>query len=254
MPNKLYEFLPMRSRTGHPQVVIFDLDDTLYKEIDFVNSAYHHIDRLLVAEYDIKPGSAFRVLSKSWKSGLNPMDELNRHLELKGIHIPDAIRWMVDEYRYHVPTLKLDNNTRLALNIISGLDIPMYIITDGRSITQRNKIRALGLNEFIPWENVFISEEQGKDKVSPHSFSKIRERYRPKPDDNEYIFVGDNPAKDFIVANRFGCTSIQLADDGRNIHHMNLEDVDKSWRPEFTIYHITELHHYINFTRGLKLF
>ena len=36
------------------QVLIFDLDDTLYKEIDFVMSAYKHIDRLLVADYDMK--------------------------------------------------------------------------------------------------------------------------------------------------------------------------------------------------------
>lgn len=241
----------MRKRTEHPQVVIFDLDDTLYKEIDFVNSAYRHIDRLLVAEYDIKPGSAFRVLSRSQKSGANPMDDLNKHLDSKGIHIPDAIKWMVDEYRYHVPMLKLDDGTRLALAMMNEVDIPMYIITDGRSITQRNKIRALGLNEFIPWENVFISEEQGKDKVSPHSFRKIRERYRSKPDENEYVFVGDNPAKDFIVANQFGCTSIQVADDGRNIHHMNPIDVDKSWRPKLTINHILELNDYIHFSMDL---
>ena len=59
----------MKDRTPESQVIIFDLDDTLYKEVDFVMSAYHHIDRLLVAEHDTKPGKAFRILRDSFKAG-----------------------------------------------------------------------------------------------------------------------------------------------------------------------------------------
>ena len=45
-------------------VYILDLDDTLYKEIDFVHSAFCHIDRLLVADYGLPAGEGRRFDGK----------------------------------------------------------------------------------------------------------------------------------------------------------------------------------------------
>ena len=80
----------MKDRTPESQVIIFDLDDTLYKEVDFVMSAYHHIDRLLVAEHDTKPGKAFRILRDGFKAGVNPFDTLSAWLDKEGISIPNT--------------------------------------------------------------------------------------------------------------------------------------------------------------------
>lgn len=235
----------MKKVSKHQPVFIFDLDDTLYKEIDFVKSAYRHIDRLLVADYGTKPREAYKRLIKSHKDGVNPFDTLNEYLTAKGIIIPDAIEWMVTEYRYHVPSINLEENTRLTLDSIRDHEIPMYIITDGRSITQRNKIRALGLTEYIPWENIYISEDEGRDKLSPMSFRKIRERESCNAMENEFVFVGDNPAKDFVVANRYGCLSIQLTDDGRNIHPQNIQ-VAKEQKAKRHIRYFKELNDFVN--------
>ena len=229
----------------HSQVFIFDLDDTLYKEVDYVVSAYRHIDMLLVADYDIKPTSAFSTLITAYIDGVNPFDTLNDHLAKQGIVIPDAIQWMLSEYRYHVPLIHLDDNTRFTLDSLREIGIPMYIITDGRSITQRNKIRALELDRYIPWSNVFISEEQGHDKTDPHSFDCIKKRYETEPEELEFVFIGDNPAKDFIVANKYGATSIQLIDNGKNIHPQNIK-VDKLHKAQKSIKQIHELNKFVN--------
>ncbi len=215
-------------------VFIFDLDDTLYKEIDFVRSAFSHIDRLLVADYGYKEGLARQILNNAYDNGINPFNELNAALEKACIKIPDAIKWMVDEYRFHIPQIKLTADAAEMLPRLRYESFDMYIITDGRSITQRNKIRALGLNRFVPNENIFISEEIGYDKTNPAAFNEIYSRYfYMSPlnlQDIMFVFVGDNPAKDFVVGNTMGYPTFMLMDDGRNIHKQNVK-VPKEYKP-----------------------
>ena len=215
-------------------VFIFDLDDTLYKEIDFVRSAFSHIDRLLVADYEYKEGLARQILNNAYDNGINPFNELNAALENACIKIPDAIKWMVDEYRFHIPQIKLTADAAEMLPRLRYESFDMYIITDGRSITQRNKIRALGLNRFVPNENIFISEEIGYDKTNPAAFNEIYSRYfYMSPlnlQDIMFVFVGDNPTKDFVVGNTMGYPTFMLMDDGRNIHKQNVK-VPKDYKP-----------------------
>ncbi len=226
-------------------VLIFDLDDTLYKEVDFVISAYKHIDRLLVAEQGLQPNEAFDILIDAFDKANNPFDCLNEYLIAHGVALPNAIEWMVSEYRNHIPIISLDDETRTMLEHMREIDVPMYIITDGRSFTQRNKIRALRLDDYIPWPNVFISEEMGCSKTDPAAFSEILRRHPSNAEwDVEFVCVGDNPAKDFIVANSLGALSVLLLDDGNNIHPQDIK-VDKKHQAKFFIKHFKELDDYI---------
>ena len=45
-----------------------------------------------------------------------------------------------------------------------------------------------------------------------------------------FVFVGDNPAKDFVVGNTMGYPTFMLMDDGRNIHKQNVK-VPKEYKP-----------------------
>lgn len=205
-------------------VFILDLDDTLYQEVDFVCSAFKHIDRMLVADYGYQAGKAFGVLMGAALSGNNAFDALNSRLVKDGVEVPNAIDWMVDEYRYHIPHITLSADAQHFLQELDKYDIDRYIITDGRSVTQRNKIRALGLDFFVPPENVFISEEVGCDKTNPKAFMDILERYDSvkRMCKVQFIFVGDNPAKDFFVGNTFGYPTVMLVDKGNNIHNQTM--------------------------------
>jgi putative hydrolase of the HAD superfamily len=86
----------------------------------------------------------------------------------------------------------------------------LAILTDGRSITQRLKLRSLGLQE-LP---AFVSEDFGSEKPEPLRYQRIMEQWPG----NRYCYVGDNPHKDFLAPNSLGWTTICLRDDGRNIH------------------------------------
>ena len=224
-------------------VFIFDLDDTLYKEIDFVRSAFTHIDRLLVADYGYTAGVGQMTLSGAFIEGLNPISALVARLEEDGIHIPNAVDWLVSEYRYHIPQISLDDDVYDFLCRLDKDDIDMYIITDGRSVTQRNKIRVLGLDEFIPPRNVYISEDVGADKTENKAFSEILESYKTEwmKDLVQFIFVGDNPQKDFFVGNSYGFPTVMLSNDGYNIHSQDL-NVPRLYKPKFKVKNFSQLY------------
>lgn len=220
-----------------PYAFILDLDDTLYKEIDFVHSAFCHIDRLLVADYGCTAGEAKRIMLEALVNDKNSFDELDAHLKAHGIDIPNSINWMLEEYRYHIPQIYLSDD---AYNFVKGLDerdVEMFIVTDGRSVTQRNKIRALGLDEFIPPENIFISEEVGEDKTSATAFLKIMKRYDDVGllDDVRFVFVGDNPGKDFVVGNSYFYPTVMLLDDGSNIHSQSIRGLPNGYKPRIKV-------------------
>ena len=65
--------------------------------------------------------------------------------------------------------LQPDRGLLDALRVLSG-NVHLGIITNGGSETQWRKIRAAGLDEVIPREHVWISEEVGKAKPDPGIF------------------------------------------------------------------------------------
>ncbi|MCH4155591.1 MAG: HAD family hydrolase [Muribaculaceae bacterium] len=229
-------------KEGVKSVVVFDLDDTLYHEVDFVRSAFTHIDRLLVADYAIPFGTAFSVMAGAFAAGKNAFDALVPHFAEWNVTIENPIEWLLHEYRYHIPQLSLSVSTFNVLSDLYSAEFPLGIITDGRSITQRNKISALGLYEFVPNSNIFISEETGHTKTDPYSFNQFTETYGG---DYNYVYVGDNPAKDFFVANKLGWTTICLRDLGKNIHPQNIT-VPNGYEAKRNIRSITALRGIVN--------
>ena len=75
-------------------------------------------------------------------------------------------------------------------------------------------------------DNIIISEEFGSEKTDERNFVVFMNRY-PGAD---FLYIGDNPKKDFIVPNRLGWKTVVLEDDGRNIHKQ--EAVPKEYLPQ----------------------
>ena len=124
--------------------------------------------------------------------------------------------WMVNTYRTHTPDIKLDDATESVLAALRERGETLGLITDGRSNTQRAKIKALGLERFIEPRNILVSGETGFDKTHREPFDMIMMR---NPAERRYVYVGDNSAKDFIWPNKLGWLTVQLDDaDGVNIH------------------------------------
>ena len=122
-------------------------------------------------------------------------------------------------YRCHHPDIMLLDSVEDMLNKLKYQDVILGLITDGRSISQRNKIAALGLGRWFDEENIIISEEFGSEKTDERNFRYFMEHYP----NCSFTYVGDNPKKDFVIANSLGWMTICLLDDGRNIHKQDFD-------------------------------
>src|SRR5690606_20317114 len=108
---------------------------------------------------------------------------------------------LLEIYRNHVPQIDLSEDTKEILLKIKETGYKLGLITDGRSITQRNKLKALEIEELF--DKIIISEEFGSTKPDERNFKAFL-----MDEIDEYFYVADNPKKDFIVPNKLGWTSI----------------------------------------------
>lgn len=199
------------------EAVIFDLDDLLYKEFDFVRSGFWAIAKLVTKD---QPKKLFRLMMAQYFLGNEVLNWLiNDYLEGESEF---TLNSLLAFYRNHRPDITLGANVQEILSRLKENGNPMGVITDGRSVTQRNKIEALNLKT---WMDVFsISEELGYEKPSKEPYLFFMEKF----DVSNFVYIADNYNKDFIAPNQLGWRTIALVDNGLNIHTMkeNLENVN----------------------------
>jgi putative hydrolase of the HAD superfamily len=192
----------MDIRIDPQTTVAFDLDDTLYAEFDFLSSAYRNLARTL------DPG-AWTALYARMLSGYRAGENVFARLEAE---FGRAVKELLQLYREHEPDIRLRPGVLQVLQAIKANGGQIAVITDGRSSTQRNKIRALGLESWL--DCLVISEEVGSEKPDERNFRRVEAQLGG----TRHYWIADNPAKDFVTPNRMGWTSIALLDDGRHIH------------------------------------
>ena len=196
-------------------MTVFDLDDTLFKERDFVTSSFRVIAREADRRGIISYEKALAILCSGRDGGM-AFSSLAEEVAARAPGCGLTEEWMVNTYRTHTPDIKLDDATESVLAALRERGETLGLITDGRSNTQRAKIKALGLERFIEPHNILVSGETGFDKTHREPFDMIMMR---NPAERRYVYVGDNSAKDFIWPNKLGWLTVQLDDaDGVNIH------------------------------------
>ena len=175
------------------KAVIFDLDDTLCPEIEYVKSGFKAISK------EFKDEKLFDLLYSLFKS-----DRANVY-QRAGFS-DEEIKKCIEIYRNHKPELTLGKDARDVLLYLKTLGIKLGIITDGRPEGQRNKIEALGLSEYV--DCIIVTDELGGvefRKPNTKAFEIMKEKL--SVEFREMIYVGDNPIKDFIAPKKLGMES-----------------------------------------------
>lgn len=221
-------------------IVCFDLDDTLYKEVDYLKSAYMEIAAYAVSHcedsvvsHSLLANGAYNEMYAAYKRGENAFERLNEYLK-KDICLGEYLKI----YREHRPNIKLSEGVVSTLDVLKDKGDIIGIITDGRSVQQRNKIDALGIYKWIFDENIVISEEFGSEKPNISNYQYFMNKY---PKCRDFAYVGDNPIKDFIAPNSLGWATFCLEDDGRNIHSQSMKQLNPSYWPAFKIKSLRDL-------------
>ena len=203
-------------------VIVFDLDDTLYKEVSFVESGFN-----AVARYLGNLSYADEMMS-SWRRGKNAFEQL-----LSNHSLTSSVEELLTIYRTHVPTIELETSVVATLEALVENGEILGIITDGRYITQRNKIKALGLSRWIADDNIIISEEFGSAKPDIRNYRFFMSKYPGKT----YTCIGDNVAKDFVAPKSLGWQTICLKDNGQHIHVQDF-GIGKEYLPDIIVTNI----------------
>ena len=199
-------------------IVAFDLDDTLYHEMDYVRSAYKAIAHIY--------GTHLLPLMMKAPSPAKAFD-------LIGVEIDKLLKI----YRTHEPDISLSVAAIYTLVTLLKKGHALALITDGRTVTQEHKIKALGLDRLINADMIYISEKFGEEKISGGAMKDIMRKYP----NERYVYVGDNPAKDFVSGNEMGWETICLKATSDNVLQQNFCDFEDVFLPKHFICNLFEL-------------
>lgn len=177
------------------ELIIFDLDDTLYEEKEYVRSGY----RAIAKAFPEFPGFEERMW-KAFELGLNAIDVA---LNEMGVCDQAIAQKCVNIYRGHIPKITLYEGVVEMLQKLKANSKIIGIITDGRPDGQRKKIEALELKNMV--DKIIITDELGGieyRKPNETSFKVMQEFYQVPF--SKMVYIGDNKNKDFIAPKKLG--------------------------------------------------
>ena len=163
---------------------VFDLDDTIFYEKNYVVSGFHAISKSLFEK---------RLINKKFNELINLYDNFNDPLQEFGkqnrdVNVDELIKIM----REHSPKIKVRPGFKKFLNLLKENGNELGVITNGRKKTQQNKFHSLGLQQYI--DLFIVSSEVKLEKPN----IKIFDLYRNQSNRKKFIFFGNNPGLDLI--------------------------------------------------------
>lgn len=193
-------------------LVIFDLDDTLFLERDFVRSGFAAVGRWMARTIGIS--NFDRTCLELFEGGHRKLifDLAAEHHALSPD--PALIDRLVTIYRTHDPRITLSDDARRYFDT-RRQDLPIGLITDGLAVTQRAKVRALGIGRAFGRAVFTGALGPGCGKPHPLAFEQIESW--AKPFGLRLAYVGDNPSKDFVTPKGRGWLTVRI-DRPERIH------------------------------------
>lgn len=182
------------------KAVIFDLDDTLYSEKEYIKSGYHEVAKLLpmIPSAEEKLWSAFEHHQYAIDTVLNGANVYSEDLKHK----------CLNAYRFQAhPDIYLYDGVEDMLSELKKQSLKIGIITDGRPEGQHAKILDLGLQNKV--DEIIITDELGGVKYRKpceKAFVSMHEKLNVPYE--KMAYVGDNISKDFIAPENLGMRSI----------------------------------------------
>lgn len=193
------------------RALIFDLDDTLISERQYIESGYQHIAGVLNDMYRLDSKVVYLDLISLFEK--SPKNVFNRLLDKYGIEYDDKlIITLVEEYRNHFPKIEFYPDVIPCLEYLRSNDIKLGIITDGYAKTQRQKLKAVKAEKYF--DEIIVTDELGREFWKPHPKAYEIMRARLNVEFREMVYVGDNPGKDFYIKSLYPIMTVRVNREG----------------------------------------
>lgn len=189
--------------------IVFDLDDTLYLERDYVRSGFRAVGAWVRERW----GEA-RFAEVAWGHFLQGVRGtiFNRALAELGLPAnPEVISEAVRAYREHMPDIALLPDARECLQRLRGKAF-LGVITDGPLASQQRKAEALGLLRLV--DHIIYTAELGEGLGKPHPRAFEQMQRTAGVSGEHCVYLADNPRKDFIAPRRLGWGTIRVVREG----------------------------------------
>ena len=190
------------------QAIIFDLDDTLYPELSFVESGFRAVARHADKHWDVSAHACFGQLCELHQNGIRG-NTFDKWLQMQGLPA-ESVPQLVDVYRSHAPQINLFPGMHELLLELSE-DHKIGLISDGLLDVQTRKFDALNVKPFFA--SVVFSDRLGRDYWKPNARPYLYSLQGLGAAADRAVYVGDNPAKDFITARALGMQTVQIRHD-----------------------------------------
>lgn len=216
--------------------VVFDIDDTLYPEREYVQSGFAHVAGLLGGtEDEVEALSAW--LREAFDAGRRG-DTFDRLLEaFPYLAERTSTSALVDAYRAHPPTIALEPGVEGVLDLLQQRGLRLAVLSDGPVASQAGKAAALGLDRWF--DPILLTGSLGPDFAKPSvtGFETIARAWGLSGP--ELAYVADNPAKDFAGPRRLAWLTVRVRHAGQL--RSALEPSSAADRPDVEIRDITEV-------------
>lgn len=234
------------------KIILFDLDDTLYKELDFVYGGFKEVCKYLANKYNKDEELLYK----------DTIEELNKQGRGKIFNIicerhnmSEDIRNLVEIYREARPQIGLYEDAECILNYLKGnlkmddyeflkgkteISYKIGIITDGKASVQWNKIKLLGLEKLV--DKIIVTDDYGLEFWKPNEFAYLEMLKYFDVKKEQCIYVGDNPNKDFIGARKVGIKTIRVI---REVGDHMKTFLEKEYEADFVVKDLREILKYI---------
>lgn len=195
-------------------VIVFDLDDTLYSKSAVFFQTFHEFAPLsLDAEslyqlYQRHSDYAFELFSQQQIS-LEESQQLRiqKTFAQLGIQVTEAtIEQFIQRYQDHLAHIQLTDEWQTVLNQLKQREFQLAILTNGPTQHQLNKLTQLGVGQWIPLENWFISETLGFKKPDLRCFQHLEKQLMA----DQFWMIGDDFTNDIQPTHQIGWKSIHF--------------------------------------------
>lgn len=195
--------------------LVFDLDDTLFAERDYVLGGFRAADKWLEAEHGLR--GLFEEAVTLFDQGLRGTIFDRALPRIGGTANGAVIAGLVHAYRSYCPALVLCPDAAEILSWAEGR-FRLALVTDGYADVQQRKIESLGLEKRIGCR--VLTDVLGRRfwKPSAEGFNRVMAELPGCRDG--FVYVADNPRKDFIAPRELGWRTARIRrSGGEHAHH-----------------------------------
>jgi putative hydrolase of the HAD superfamily len=176
------------------KAVGFDMDGTIYDEYDFIYQVYQSIANTF-SNSNHSSTSILKSMLKKWLEEGSSYPYIFSEIAVSTGCLQSEQEKKIHEalmlFRNFKPELQISQRIRFLLEDLKE-KYELFLVSDGSSALQWNKIKALNLENYFNKQNIFVSGDFGKGAEKPNLMSlDFLKVFKKELQRDEVVFVGD---------------------------------------------------------------